>query len=230
MILEIIATNIRDVKAVSSGGADRIELCTGMKEEGFTPSYGLIESAVEAADIPINVLIRSHSQSFVFDSDEVDTMVRDIRMVKKLGANGVVIGALTEESAVDVDVMKRLLEAAEGLDVTFHRASDFSRNVEETVEVVLQFPQIKRILTAGGRRPAPESIDILKRLMKKTEGTHATIMPGYGIREQSLQTLIDEVKPKEIHIGSGVRVNDSYMESIDEEKLRRVKTICSNKP
>jgi len=64
VILEIIATNIRDVKAACDYGADRIELCTGMKEEGFTPSYGLIESALEISTVPINVIIRSHSQSF----------------------------------------------------------------------------------------------------------------------------------------------------------------------
>ncbi|MBS4195624.1 copper homeostasis protein CutC [Lederbergia citri] len=227
MILEIIATNIRDVKAASDYGADRIELCVGMKEEGFTPSYGLIESALEMATIPINVIIRSHSQSFFYESSEVDTMIRDIRMVRKLGANGIVIGALTENGQVDVEVMKRLLEEAEGLDVTFHRAIDFSRNLEETLEALTQFNQVKRILTAGGRKPATESVPTIKRLMELAENTHLNIMPGYGLRVETFKEFYDEVQPKEIHFGSGVREENSFMKQIDPEKVESIKQIYS---
>ncbi|MBW8351319.1 copper homeostasis protein CutC [Bacillus sp. IITD106] len=227
MLLEIIATNIRDVKAACDYGADRIELCTGMKEEGFTPSYGLIESALEMATIPINVIIRSHSQSFFYESSEVDTMIRDIRMVRKLGANGIVIGALTEDGQVDVEVMKRLLEEADGLDVTFHRAMDFSRDLEETLETLTQFKQVKRILTAGGRKPATESVPMIKRLMELAEHTHLNIMPGYGLRVETFKEFYDEVRPKEIHFGSGVREENSFMKQIEREKVESIKQVFS---
>ncbi|MCJ8007472.1 copper homeostasis protein CutC [Lederbergia wuyishanensis] len=225
MILEVIASNIRDVKAASEYGADRIELCVGMKEDGITPSYGLIESAVEISKIPINVIIRSHPQSFFYESSEVDTMVRDIRMVRKLGANGIVIGALTEDGRVDVEVMQRLLEEAEGLDVTFHRAIDFSRNLEETLEALIQFKQVKRILTAGGRNPATESIPMIKKLKELAENTHLTIMPGYGLRAETFKEFYDEVRPKEIHFGSGVREENSFMKSIERTKIDRIKQV-----
>ncbi|MBS4219187.1 copper homeostasis protein CutC [Bacillus sp. FJAT-49711] len=227
MILEIIATNIRDVKAACEYGADRIELCVGMKEEGFTPSYGLIESAVELATIPINVIVRSHSQSFFYESAEVDTMSRDIRMVRKLGANGIVIGALTEDGRVDVEVMKSLLDEAEGLDVTFHRASDFSRNIEETIEALSQFKQVKRILTAGGRKPATESVETIKRLMDLAEHTHLNIMPGYGLRVDTFKEFYDKIRPTEIHFGSGVRDDNSFMRPIEREKVEKIKQVYS---
>lgn len=227
MILEIIAANSRDVLAASHYGADRIELCTGMKEDGVTPSYGLIESALEHSTVPINVIIRSHSQSFCYDAEEVDTMLRDIRMVRKLGANGIVIGALTEDGKVDTEVMKVLLSEAEGLDVTFHRAIDFSRDLEESVGILSEFKQVKRILTAGGRRPAPESVESIKRLMELSKDTHLEIMPGYGLREDIFQRFVDAVRPNEIHVGSGARVGNSFMNQIDPDKLRRLKEMCS---
>ncbi|MBS4200523.1 copper homeostasis protein CutC [Bacillus sp. FJAT-49732] len=227
MLLEVIATNIRDVKAASDYGADRIELCVGMKEDGVTPSFGLIESAVEISKIPINVIIRSHVQSFFYESLEVDTMVRDIRMVRKLGANGVVIGALTEEGRVDVEVMKRLLEEAEGLDITFHRAIDFSRDFEETLEALTEFKQVKRILTAGGRKPATESVPMIKKLMELAENTHLTIMPGYGLRAETFNEFYDEVSPKEIHFGSGVREENSFMNPIERAKIDRIKQVLA---
>ncbi|MCR2822916.1 copper homeostasis protein CutC [Lederbergia panacisoli] len=225
MILEIIATHIRDVKAACEYGADRIELCVGMKEEGFTPSFGLIESALEIATVPINVIIRSHSQSFFYEPAEVDTMVRDIRMVRKLGTNGIVIGALTEDGRVDVEVMKRLLNEAEELDVTFHRASDFSRNLEETLEVLTQFKQVKRILTAGGRKPATESVPTIKRLMELAENTHLNIMPGYGLRVETFKEFYDDIRPTEIHFGSGVREDNSFMKQIEQKKVEKIKQM-----
>jgi len=164
---------------------------------------------------------------FFYESAEVDTMVRDIRMVRKLGGNGIVIGALTEDGRVDVEVMKRLLEEAEGLDVTFHRASDFSRDLEETLETLTQFKQVKRILTAGGRKPATESVITIKRLMELAQNTHLTIMPGYGLRVETFKEFYDEVCPKEIHFGSGVRDDNSFMKQIEREKVERIRHIFS---
>lgn len=227
VILEVIATNIRDVRIASEYGADRIELCMGLQEDGLTPSFGLIESAVEVATIPINVIIRSHSQSFCYDKFEVDTMKRDIQMARKLGVNGIVIGALTEEGKVDLEVMNQLLYEAEALDVTFHRAFDFSRNFEETLETLAQFKQIKRILTAGGKKSAPDSTAILKQLINyvKESQFHLEIMPGSGIRNDNIQSLVERVKPNEIHIGSGVRFGNSFTKPMDPEKLQQFKNF-----
>lgn len=225
MKLELIATNIADVKAASEYGADRIELCSGMKDDGLTPSYGLIESAVDVSTIPINVMIRPHSQSFYYDEAEIEMMVKDIQVVRKLGANGIVVGALTEDGQVDVNGMNRLLEAAEDLDVTFHRAIDFSRNLEETLETLAQFKQIQRVLTAGGKLPAPQSVGSIKRLMELAQRTHLNILPGVGLKVSNLQPFIEEVRPSEIHVGSGARVEESFMMPIDRGKVERMKEL-----
>src|SRR5690625_3591442 len=100
MILEMVGTSVEDVMLAEKFGVDRIELCQGMKEHGITPSYGLIKRAVEAVNIPINVIVRPHSKSFQYNEDDVQTMITDIEMIKKIGANGVVLGPLTRENTV----------------------------------------------------------------------------------------------------------------------------------
>jgi copper homeostasis protein len=228
LLLEVIATNVADVKAASKYGADRIELCTGMKDDGLTPSYGLIEAAVEHTAIPINVIVRPHSQSFSYDSDDIQMMQKDIDVIKKIGANGVVIGALTKDHQIDIEAMKRLLEVAEGLDVTFHRAFDHSQSLTGSLQKLFQFKQIKKVLTAGGTNPAPESARKIKQLKNIAEHSHIEIMPGYGIKLPTLETLIQTVQPSEIHIGSGIRQEESFMMPIDSEKIEQVKRMLKN--
>lgn len=77
MLLEVIGTSLKDVKAAEKYHADRVELCQSIAEDGLTPSYGLIKSAVEAVDIPINVMVRPHNKSFVYDKDNLITMCED---------------------------------------------------------------------------------------------------------------------------------------------------------
>jgi len=58
-------------------------------------------------------------------------MLEDIRRCAAAGAHGVVAGCLTDDGAVDTLKTARLLgEAARvGLDFTFHRAFDMSRDL-----------------------------------------------------------------------------------------------------
>src|SRR5690625_1394423 len=150
MILEVVAKSLRDVKHAEQYGADRIELCQSMIESGITPNYGMIKASVEAVSIPINVIVRPHNASFVMDEDDIFTMLYDIDMIKKLGANGIVIGPITKEGIVDEEALKRLLDASEGLDVVFHRGFDRVRDQFEALETILKYEQITTILTSGG--------------------------------------------------------------------------------
>ncbi|WP_036688375.1 copper homeostasis protein CutC [Paucisalibacillus globulus] len=227
-MLEIIATNLTDVKDAERYGADRIELSPAMSELGITPSYGLIQAAVESVRIPINVIIRPHSQSFVYNADDLEVMKRDIKMVKKLGANGIVVGALTKEGAVDIEFISNLLEVADGLEVTIHRAFDFSRNQIEALESLKQVPEITTILTAGGNYNAPEAVEQINELIDMASRTHLSIMVGHGLRVDSFEKFFQSTKPDFVHFGSGARKNDSFDYGLDETKIKTIKEIIAS--
>ena len=46
-------------------GGDRVELVAALTEGGLAPSYALIENALKAVRIPVNVMIRPHAKSFL---------------------------------------------------------------------------------------------------------------------------------------------------------------------
>jgi copper homeostasis protein CutC len=79
-------------------------------------------------------------------------MLRDIELCRNIGVDGVVIGCLTADGDVDIPAMKRLLDAAKGMDVTFHRAFDMCRNPRKALEDIISLG-CNRILTSGQRKP-----------------------------------------------------------------------------
>ena len=225
MVLEIIATNLTDVKQAAAYGANRLELSPAMSELGITPSYGLIKNAVNAVDIPINVIVRQHSQSFHYNENDLITMKSDIEMIKKVGASGVVIGTLTPEGKIDEEALKQILSVTENLDVTFHRAFDFAKDQMEALECLSKYTKVKRILTAGGNYNAHEAIPQLNHIINHAKDTHLKIMVGHGLRMDNFEKFYQEIQPEEVHFGSGARINDSFLSPIDKNKVEKINEI-----
>lgn len=133
--IEICANSAQSALLAQKGGAYRVELCAGIPEGGTTPSAG--EICVARAllkETRLNVIIRPRGGDFLYSELEQEIMLRDIELCRSVGVDGVVIGCLTADGDVDIPAMKRLLEAAKGMDVTFHRAFDMCRDPRKALE------------------------------------------------------------------------------------------------
>ena len=126
IIFELCAETIDACLAAKEGGADRIELCSGLSEGGVTPSYGLVRAAVERSGLPVHVLVRPRGGDFCYSDAELDVMRQDILHLKELGVNGVALGLLREDNTVDLEGTRKLVALAQPLKVTFHRAFDMT--------------------------------------------------------------------------------------------------------
>jgi copper homeostasis protein len=109
--LEIAVTSAAGAVTARDGGADRVELCSALELGGVTPSQGLVEATV-ATGVPVHALVRCRPGGFVYDADELDVMVREIRALVRSGVAGVVVGALREDGSLDVDAVRWFVEAA----------------------------------------------------------------------------------------------------------------------
>ncbi|MGV1986475.1 copper homeostasis protein CutC [Agrobacterium sp. 22-221-1] len=196
MILEICVDDVAGLEAAVSGEADRIELCAALSGGGVTPSAGFMHRAASCG-LPVSVMIRPRAGDFVFTRDEADVMKRDIDAARAAGLSGVVLGASRGDGSLDIGLLEELRSHADGLDVTLHRAFDVVPDMEEALEaaIALGFP---RILTSGGARSALEGIEALAHLSEMAAG-RIVIMPGAGVRPQSVQTLLDRFPITEIH-------------------------------
>ncbi|MDW0109681.1 copper homeostasis protein CutC [Sporosarcina aquimarina] len=227
MKLEIIATSLQDACAAEEAGADRLELCSALTEGGLTPSLGLIQSVVEGVSIPVHVIVRPHSRTFNYDEEDIQVMLVDIQHIRLAGAAGIVIGILDDEKRVDTVNLKRLLDAAGDLNVTFHRAFDEIEDQFEAIDMIGDFPQIERILTSGGQAPAPQSKEKIRQLVEKTKNTSVTILAGNGMKLEGLSDFIETTGVSEIHFGSAVRRNKSFQYPIETEAISAIKSVIA---
>jgi len=159
---EICANGVESCLAAQQGGAHRVELCAGIPEGGTTPSYGEIQQARRLlTDTRLHVIIRPRGGDFVYTELEGERMLADIAVCQQLGVDGVVFGCLTRDGDIDFPLCQRLMEASQGMSVTFHRAFDRTRNPHQALEDIIWLG-CDRILTSGQEPKAEAGIDLLR--------------------------------------------------------------------
>jgi copper homeostasis protein len=197
-IIEICANSAESCLEAEAGGAGRVELCASIPEGGTTPSYGEILMAQKLTQsIAINVIIRPRGGDFLYSETEIQTMLYDIEMAKHLRVHGVVFGCLTAEGDVDLDLMRRLIDAARPLSVTCHRAFDVCRDSFAALEQLIGLG-CDRILTSGQQPDAVRGIPLIRELVRRAAG-RIIIMPGCGVREDNINLIEIETGAKEFH-------------------------------
>ena len=212
--LEVCCGDMQSVLAAKEGGADRIELCQALEVDGLTPSAEMMAEAI-GLGIPVQVLIRPREGDFVYDEAEVETMLKEIRLAKRLGANGVVIGALKPDGSIDEETSRRLVSEATGLSITFHRAFDVCSQPAEALEQIVSLG-CHRLLTSGQAPSAEQGIPLIKKLVEQSGG-RLIIMPGAGVNQENARRILSETGAHEIH--GSLRRNGST----DSELVRAVK-------
>jgi copper homeostasis protein len=198
--IEICANSVTSCVEAQKGGAMRVELCAGIPEGGTTPSQGTIAVTRELLEIPIHVIIRPRAGDFLYSPEEIRVMERDIAVAKDCGADGVVIGCLTPEGEIDYRLTQRLVECADGMSVTFHRAFDMCTDPMKALEELINLG-CNRILTSGQMPTAEEGIPLLRELVEKAAG-RIIILPGCGINEKNIRKIAEETGAEEFHLSA----------------------------
>lgn len=197
LILEICIDSVASAKAAEEGGANRVELCDYLAGGGTTPSAGMIEIVRKNINIPLHVLIRPRRGDFLYSDLEFDIMKKDIEMCRELGADGVVIGALTREGTIDSKRILELIEHAGSLSITFHRAFDLTPNPINALDDLLGL-NVHRLLTSGHQESALQGVELIRELNERAAGK-LIIMPGSGVNEENVKEIITRTGVSEIH-------------------------------
>ncbi|MDH4442031.1 MAG: copper homeostasis protein CutC [Rhizobium sp.] len=237
-ILEICVDDAEGLTAAVKGGADRIELCSSLGSGGLTPSRGFMELAARAP-IPVHALIRPRIGDFVYGEDDIGIMIADIEAARTAGLAGVVLGAARAPGVLDRPVLQRLVSAAQGLDLTLHRAFDVVDDFDAALELAVELG-FSRILTSGGARHADAGLETLARLSRRAGG-RISIMPGGGVRPGNVARLLAIPGISDVHASSSQpRAADrrlvefgfvgEEMRQTDEATVRALKTALQLAP
>jgi copper homeostasis protein len=237
VLVEACVDSVASALAAERGGARRLELCDNLFDGGTTPSAGMISAVKAAVHIPVFVIVRPRGGGFVYSREELAVMRLDIEAARMLGADGIVLGALTADASVDAEHLRPLIDAGGELPVTFHRAFDLTRDLSEALEALAQLG-IQRVLTSGGAPTALDGVQTIRALARQAE-RRVTVMAGGGVREETVQELVHRSGVREVHVrgtrparaemkgaGNGIRLrkalpmDESAWEETDEGRIR----------
>jgi copper homeostasis protein len=204
LFFELCAESVASARSAEAGGADRIELCSGLERGGITPSPTLMISTIAAVSLPVYVLIRPRAGDFVYSPAEMEKIASQIETAKEAGAAGVALGVLRPDRRVDVERTRTLIELARPMHVTFHRAFDETRDVGESLEDVIA-AGADHLLTSGGAPDVLTGATAIAGLARQA-GTRIQIIAGGGLQ---LKNLVEAVRRSGVYALHGSLTRES---------------------
>jgi copper homeostasis protein len=198
ILVEICCGSLEDALEAERGGADRVELCSALFLGGLTPSFGTIIEAKTRLKIPIVVMIRPRGGGFCYTEVEMAVMERDTVLACDQGADGIVFGILNADGSIDEERCRCIRKLIGDRQAVFHRAFDVTpdpfRSVDQLVEL-----GFTRLLTSGQEDTVPEGVPLIRRLIEYA-GDRIEILPGGGIKLNSLRQVVEATGCKQIHL------------------------------
>ncbi|MBR2867165.1 MAG: copper homeostasis protein CutC [Alistipes sp.] len=238
MKTELCAYSVDACRVAQRLGVNRVELCASPAEGGVTPSLATIERVAQIENLDLSVMIRPRGGDFLYSDDEFQTMLLDIDRARTAGATGVVFGILTADGRVDMERTRMLVEAARGMETTFHRAVDMTEDYERAIEDVIA-AGCTRILTSGGYDKAIDGIDNIRRAVELSRGK-IEIMAGSGVVAANACALMDvgvdalhfsakrmvaggmKYRNPRISMGGSAAVDEYALRVVDENEVNEI--------
>jgi copper homeostasis protein len=174
----------------------RLEICVDSVESAVNAQTGGAHR--NNLTIDVNVIIRPRGGDFLYSDTEYDIMRQDIDMCGECGVNGIVIGILHPDGEIDVERTSRLIELANPMSVTFHRAFDMCNDPFRGLQDIIS-SGASRLLTSGQKNNAFDGAGLIAKLVKKA-GSRLIIMPGSGLNESNIAEAARITGATEFHL------------------------------
>lgn len=208
-ILEACVDSVESAIRAARGGASRLELCSNLIIGGTTPGLSLYREIRKHTDIPIHALLRPRFGDFCYTDYEFEQLKEDVNCFRKIGAEGVVFGILKPDGTLNMEQMKELVELADGMSITLHRAFDVCCDPFEAMEQAIELG-IDTILTSGQENVCTLGKELLKKLIEKA-GDRIIIQVGSGVDADVIRDMYRATNARAYHMSGKVTL-DSLME------------------
>ena len=195
---EVCVDNIKDAMRAVDLGANRIEYCSKLNEEGLTPHIEDVKYLLKNINIPLRIMIRPHSKSFNYSETDISIMLKDISTFKKIDIDGIVIGCLNKDDEIDLKKINLLIEKARPLKVIFHKAIDITSDPLKSLKNLIKYSNINGVLTSGGFKKAEDGVKLLKKMLDICPINFELIIAG-KITSENINKINQKLSAKFYH-------------------------------
>jgi copper homeostasis protein len=197
IVLEIAIASVEDAVAAHAGGADRLELNAALALGGLTPSLGTLIEIKQAVALPVMVMIRPRSGGFCYSAADFRVMQRDIDVSLTHGADGIVVGVLTEDGQVDLVRCRQLMRQVADCPVVFHRAFDVTPDPFLALEQLIDLG-VRRVMTSGQETNAYNGAATIAALIRRAAG-RIEVLPAAGIHRFTVADVVARTGCDQVH-------------------------------
>ncbi|XP_012294871.1 copper homeostasis protein cutC homolog isoform X3 [Aotus nancymaae] len=140
-LMEVCVDSVESAVNAERGGADRIELCSGLSEGGTTPSMGVLQVVKQSVQIPVFVMIRPRGAigrplpvTFHRAFDMVHDPMAALETLLTLGFERVLTSGCDSSALEGLPLIKRLIEQAKGRIVVMPGGGITDKNLQRILE------------------------------------------------------------------------------------------------
>ena len=180
--------SLNEAISAEKKGANQIELCRNLIDDGLTPDYKLVRTVINSVLIPVKIMVRPRKGNFIYSDEEMVQIKDQISTFKSIGVTQIVFGALNKHRVVDIDHTKRAIEWSYPMQITFHKAIDYSNNFFDDIESLINLGGIDSILTSGKASTAKAGSSILREAIKNY-GEDIKIISAGKITDKNLNNI-----------------------------------------
>lgn len=199
--VEVCVASVDEAVVADKLGVETIEVCQWLACGGVTPSFGLLNVLQERVRARKRVLVRPTPGGFRYTQDERQVLLRDALMTGVGDDNcGIVTGALDVDGMPDAELVRGVLMGANGREVTFHRAIEFSPDIDEAFVRCMDLG-VQRVLTSGGGTAAMDSLDVLNAMVRHANGALIVAAAG-GINPGNVVEVVERTGVPEVHFSA----------------------------
>lgn len=177
-IKEACVDTVENAVNAFKSGADRIEFCSNLDEDGLTPKIDDLILIKKLVSVPIRVMIRPHSKSFVYNEVDIEKMKNTIDLCKQYDFDGVVFGCLNKDNELNMNLITDLTNYANPLNVIIHKAIDNTLSPLESLKKLVKLKTIKGVLSSGGAVSAEIGSNTLKQMVEFSPKNFEIIVAG----------------------------------------------------
>ncbi len=206
--LEVVALHVADAERAQEGGADRLHLCALRGDTAWSVEPAEVSAVVRATDLPVRVTLRL-SDGFTTQGGEFTRLLGLMSDYLSLGVEGFVLGFLTPDLEVDVDVCGGLVDAMSGAPWTFDRAFDHALDARRAWRALAGAEGLDGIHTAGAVLGIESGLDDLLTMAQVSPEFAAVVIAAGGARPEHVPWLVRS-GIRRLHLGASVRPGGSW--------------------
>lgn len=204
IIKELCIGNIDDVLKIEvsqKNNFERFETCSCLEKGGYTPEVKTYEYIKENFENHDQIIMIRNTESFILkDENKINDLIKDINVFLNLGAKNFIFGYINENKEIDIELCTKLIKEVKKNNDTsycFHMAIDEVDDYDKAFKTLIKLG-FKRVLTKGGKTPAINNIDNLKKLNDKY-GNQIEILVGGKVDANNYLEICKLTNIKQVH-------------------------------